>query len=198
MFLHPPTRHMVKFVKGQVSDPPDVPHVKHTHMANFVEAYNRVAERADRSCEDCGRMFLAAPHLRLGVVNPHDNWFVARNLKMLCITCCTKREGALGPTAASITGITQAAVSTRDGGRCVYTGRVLAKNKRTFVPVVDTPDVTEPNHWACSSKESAKDRGPLSHEAYLRVCAARAFDLWAYLREEVEKLDDGGDEDDYV
>jgi hypothetical protein len=189
---------MVKFVKGQVSDPPDVPHVKHTHMANFVEAYNRVAERADRSCEDCGRMFLAAPHLRLGVVNPHDNWFVARNLKMLCITCCTKREGALGPTAASITGITQAAVSTRDGGRCVYTGRVLAKNKRTFVPVVDTPDVTEPNHWACSSKESAKDRGPLSHEAYLRVCAARAFDLWAYLREEVEKLDDGGDEDDYV
>lgn len=186
MYLNPPTRDVVKFTKGQSSAPRPVGPVKPTDFHKFVAVYDEVTARAGRCCENCGKPYLAAPHLALAILDPHANWFAAKNLRLLCPACNRSREGALGVTANDVTGIVQKTVFERDGSRCVYTDRVMAKNRRTLVPVVDSPDPTNPDDWACSSKEAAKERGPLSHRQYLQFCAQRAFELFGYLKEQVE------------
>lgn len=186
MYLNPPTRDVVKFTKGQVTAPPQRGPVKPTDFHKFVSVYDEVTARAGRCCENCGKPYLAAPHLALAILDPTSNWFAAKNLRLLCPACNRSREAALGVTAEDVTGIVRETVFRRDASCCVYTDRPMAKNRRTLVPVVDSPDPTNPDDWACSSKEAAKERGPMSHKQYLQVCLDRTRSLFGYLMERVE------------
>jgi hypothetical protein len=186
MFLRPPSRAVTQYVGGKFSRPvPFDPLVETKDFAKFVDMYRRVAERCGRTCENCGKPYLAAPHLALAILDPHGNKFSPRNVQMLCTTCNRKREAALGPTAAQITGLVLDKVYEREGSTCFYCDRgPLNGHLRTVVGRVDSPDVEDPNDWACSCRSCAKDRGAASHDRYVSVCTDRAFRLWSRLREE--------------
>lgn len=184
MFLHPPTRAMTKYAEGKSESPGPLPAaVSASNLEKFVVSYRRVAERCNRECENCGKPYLAAPHLRLAVLDPDANLFSVKNLTLLCTTCNREREASLRLTADDVTGIVREAVFRREHNMCIYCDSgELAKNKRVLVSRVDNPDPDDKNDWACSCKTCAKHRGAMSHESYVDVCAQRAFDLWSRLR----------------
>jgi hypothetical protein len=186
MFLYPPTRAVVQYVDGKLDGPPPRDSsVTRAKFNNFVGMYRRVAKRCGRECETCGKPYLAAPHLRLAILDPHADWFSPKNVQMLCTTCNAAREANLGPTAAELTGFVADAVYDREGSICYYCDAgPLHKNGRTLVGRVDSPDPEDATDWTCSCRACAKDRGPASHDRYVSVCADRAFRLWSRLRDE--------------
>lgn len=191
MFLHPPTRLMAKFVEGEIQTPPQDPVVKTSDLPKFLEVYRKVTARCGRECESCGKPYLAAPHLRLAVLDPHDNWFRAKNLRVLCTTCNLEREKTLTPAAAEVTKPTRNAVFKREGSTCLYCHRgPMNGHIRTVVPRVESPDIDDANDWVCSCRNCAKERGSTSHVEYLTFTAARAFDVWACSRELIEAEQD--------
>lgn len=191
MYLLPPTRNIRAYVKGERKDAPSNKYIAKRDFGRFVGMYDEVTARCSRTCEGCGKPYLAAPHLRLVVVDPLGDWLSPDNIRVLCTTCNSRRERDAVMNRLSVEASFVNEVADREGRRCVYClAGPLYGVRADIAAVVDKPDPTDQNDWACSCKTCLRERGPSGHLAFVKEKRDELKDTYHYLRELAESLED--------
>lgn len=155
-------------------------------LRSKLRVYNSHVRRFGRGCSTCSNGPLARSRMRFQVIDENRDPYDPDNVQILCPRCCRKVER---PTAEHGTGVSLAQVRAinRDGNKCVYCGRgPLYGVHAAVAPVVDKPDPGISFDWTCCCRTCLNDRGDVDHMSYIKVCAQRHFDQWAFLREYAE------------
>jgi 5-methylcytosine-specific restriction endonuclease McrA len=184
MFLYPPTRDAVKYAKGELDRAPHQKNVKPSKIPNLIKLYSKLAKRSGRRCENCGKPYLAAPHLRLAIINPKEDWFSPANARFLCTRCNTARESDQRVLSKDVVTSVREAVIQRDARTCVYClrGPLYGPNAE-LVSVVTSPNPTDKSDWRCACKTCRNDRGEDAHEEFIDRRYHETFRLLGYLRD---------------